>query len=100
MRMNHTINHVARRYSDGCAFRHDFISQSTRLSAVSCSFHFADALPFICFSALSPSVWPFPCVQWCDKFESKYPIVGKIVDYSQANSGPKPADGVYTQSSL
>jgi hypothetical protein len=71
------------------------------------SFHFpvdaalltvAHFFPSIAFFSL-PSV-SFSLYQWCDKFESKYPIVGKIVDYSQANSGPKPADGVYTQSSL
>ena len=27
------------------------------------------------------------CVQWADKFESKYPVVGRIVDSSQPNSG-------------
>lgn len=79
------------------------------------SIHFRDSIPnrrgsllavahFIPSIALcnffSPSSVSFSLCQWCDKFESKYPIVGKIVDFSQANSGPKPADGVYTQSSL
>ena len=31
--------------------------------------------------------------EWADKYEMKYPVVGKIVDHSQANSGPAPAGG-------
>jgi len=27
--------------------------------------------------------------EWADKFDSKYPIVGKIIDYTEPNSGPK-----------
>lgn len=33
---------------------------------------------------------------WADKFASKYPIVGKIVDFTEPNSGPKPENGEYT----
>lgn len=31
--------------------------------------------------------------EWFEKYESKYPVVGKIVDYSCANSGPKADSG-------
>jgi len=31
--------------------------------------------------------------EWADKYETKYPVVGKIVDASQPNSGPAPAGG-------
>jgi membrane-associated progesterone receptor component len=31
--------------------------------------------------------------EWADKYDTKYPIVGKIVDESEPNSGPAPAEG-------
>lgn len=31
--------------------------------------------------------------EWFDKFESKYPVVGKIVDFSEPNSGQAPPNG-------
>jgi membrane-associated progesterone receptor component len=31
--------------------------------------------------------------EWADKYESKYPVVGKIIDPSQPNSGPAPEGG-------
>jgi len=34
--------------------------------------------------------------EWKEKYEAKYPVVGKIVDYSQPNSGPAPPNGEYT----
>jgi len=34
--------------------------------------------------------------EWAEKFEVKYPVVGKIEDFTEPNSGPAPADGKYT----
>ena len=46
----------------------------------------------VCLFSIFPHL--VPChFQWKEKYEVKYPIVGKIVDFSQANSGQAPPNG-------